>query len=268
MSWRVVVARKDAHLSLRLGRLFIDGKDSSESVPIEDIDTLLVENDRTSLSVKLLVTLAENGVSVLLSDKQQLPACIVTPTARHSRQLESLRVIDALGRPFAKRVWKQIIIRKILNQACVAGHFGLPDTKTKLQRLTRRVKSGDTGNIESVAAAIYFRALWPTGRRVDNTHNAMANYGYAIVRSSLARHLVGFGFSTPFGLKHQSAQNPFNLADDLLEPFRPIIDKVVLENLGQTIAGKGLAPELKNTMILALTQEVSLSGSRSGETCI
>jgi CRISPR-associated protein Cas1 len=134
-------------------------------------------------------------------------------------------------KPKLNRLWKEIISSKVFNQADVLHQFTQDE---HLYTLIKRIHSGDKGNIEAVASAYYFRHLFDRSfsRKIGiDTRNIALNYGYSIIRSSIIRHIIGYGLNPSFGIWHSSELNAFNLADDLLEPFRPIVDRYVKENI-------------------------------------
>jgi len=266
MAWRVVTVQSEAYLSLAQGQLKISIADRCQSLPIEDIDTLILDNLHSALSAALLCELAQSGVSVLFTNKKHLPCSLLIPTAKHSRQLSSLRLFDSLSKPQRKRLWQEIIKRKLLNQSHTARIHDQAALAQYLESAAKNVTPGDTKNIEAIAAAAYFKALWPSSRRVECWHNSMANLGYAIIRSSLARYLVAFGFTPSIGLHHCSDTNPFNLADDFLEPFRPLVDNAVLKRAAErSTSSSDLSSDDRRYLIQLLGREVGLTGDRQGE---
>lgn len=263
MGWRVLTVASDRYLSLKNNSLIVSGGSEEIAVPLEDVDTLLVENSRTTLSTRLIAALGEHQVSTVFSDNKRLPSTILLPALRHSRQLECSKAFGKLSTPVKKRLWQRVVQQKVLNQAQVAEQFGLAALASRLTNYSQQVSSGDKGNIEASAAGEYFRHIWQGTRRELSWENAAANYGYAILRSSLARYLVAFGFQPALGVHHCSEQNPFNLADDLLEPFRPFVDAIVIRcREGRT---DKLSAIDKQAIVQGLSTEVALTGTRLGE---
>ena len=140
-----------------------------------------------------------------------------------------------MGKPLQKQLWQQIVIRKIQNQAQCLRLMGKPEWET-LQQMVGKVLSNDSDNREAVATALYFPALFGDGffRGADDLWNVALNYGYTILRGGIARNLVVHGLEPCIGLHHRSVLNNFNLADDLIEPFRPIVDLYMAQNFSAT----------------------------------
>lgn len=229
MAWRVVAITNPAQLSSRTNQLVVK-QDEEVTIPVEDIDTLLIDSYGVTLSARLLAFLSENNTTVVLCDEKHLPVSTIVPYSPHSRQAKVSAVQLAMSLPFKKRLWQMIVEQKIRNQAEVLKKFNLKDAA--LRSLADDVKSGDSTNRESVAARLYFSALLDDAtRRKPLWHNAALNYAYALVRSSIARHIAARGFVASQGLFHRSELNSFNLADDLIEPFRAVIDFYVLQKV-------------------------------------
>jgi len=211
--------------------LIID-TDKEYSVPIEDISCLIIEELRCTITAFTLSKLSETGTTVLICDKKHLPTGVLMPLNRHSRQKKVIRNQLEQSKPFIKRLWQQIVKSKILNQGkCL--NLSNKDGIEKMTAYSDLVKSGDIDNVEAKAARYYFKKLFGKNfsRGQDNCINAALNYGYAILRGCIARQLASYGFETTFGINHFNEQNNFNLADDLIEPFRSIIDLYVSNSI-------------------------------------
>lgn len=195
------------------------------------MDALLLESRQVRLSAAALSLLAEQGCTVFLCDEKHMPSCVLTPFMGHSRQLGVLRQQLALTEPRKKRLWQQLVVRKIGNQSRCLSYAGREEEAAVLARMADGVGSGDSGNLEATAAAYYFPRLFGTGftRSGEDGRNAALNYGYAILRGCVARTLTVYGLLPCMGLHHRSELNPFNLADDFIEPFRPLVDSYVAE---------------------------------------
>lgn len=230
MAWRNIYISKNARLSLHQESLVIKIEDEYR-IPIEDIATVMIESNMVSLTSALLSKFAEYNVLVYFCDRYHLPNGILLPINQHSRSLKAIETQLNVSKPLKKRLWQSIIIRKILNQAIVLELAG--KNSDKLVYYSNLVKSGDSDNVESVAANYYFKALFGPdfNRREDNTLNYALNYGYSIIRSAIARGISIYGFLPAFGIHHHSELNQFNLADDLFEPYRQIVDLWVYMNV-------------------------------------
>lgn len=199
--------------------------------PIEDIDTLMIANRESSITVSCLDALTANGSSVLICGANYMPEGILLPFGAYSRRLRMIRYQMGQAKPAMKQLWKRIVQRKIENQGrCLY----LAGKKDNVSVLAGNVQSGDKGNVEAAAAARYFKTLFGENfvRHEMNIINSMLDYGYAVLRSSIARYLAGYGFEPCLGIHHHSETNAFNLADDLIEPFRPVVDLYVSRHTG------------------------------------
>lgn len=227
MSWRTVVVSNPARLKIEDDQLVIMQEDSV-SLSLEDISTLMIDSPQVTLSSALLDRLAQHDILLLVCDKHHLPSMAGLPFEGHSRLLAVQRLQLGMSEPFRKRCWQRIARRKIENQARCLELLGRPQA-AKVRALADRVRSGDPDNIESVAAREHFDAAFGPGfeRRREDPINSALNYGYAILRASVARALTMHGFLPAHGVHHHSELNRFNLADDFLEPLRPLVDLYV-----------------------------------------
>ncbi|MDN5278712.1 MAG: CRISP-associated protein Cas1 [Clostridiales bacterium] len=218
-------------------------------MPLEDISSIIIENLQTSISGKLLSDLAESGISLFTCNDKHTPNGVLAPFMCHSRQLAVARLQLEISEPFKKRLWKSLVVGKILNQARCLDLAEKEGAKT-LRSVSESVLSGDSDNREAYAAKLYFEFLFGNQfkRGDEDCINAYLNYGYAIYRGIIARHLSSHGLIPCFGIFHRSTQNPFNLADDLIEPFRPIIDLYVATKM----SGSELTPDKKRELVSTL----------------
>lgn len=258
MGWRSVVISQPAYLSLCRGQFHIKLADDSEaSVPLEDLSAIILDNPRITISQPMLCELAEAGIVVVTVDGQHLPNGIFLPYQSYHRTLKRLCAQLSLPRPTIKRWHQQIIQQKIRNQAVTLEVTGQEKPVQALLRLAGNVKSGDPDNFEGQAAAIYFRYLLPhpLKRRVPNFFNGALNYGYAVVRACIARSIVASGLHPALGLFHDNEQNAFNLADDLIEPYRPLLDLWVLQHYLDE-EERELTPQDKGKLVSFLHQDI------------
>ena len=229
MAWRVVAIENPARLSLRDNQLVI-AQETEATLPIEDIDSLILDGYSITTTANLLTALATKGTTTIICDKKHLPASVLLPYSQHSRQAKVSRQQLAMSQPLKKQLWQRVVEQKIVNQADVLRMVGLDDTS--IRKHASDVKSGDTSNRESIAARIYFDQLLDDAtRRKPIWHNAALNYGYAIVRSHIARHIAARGLVASQGIFHHNELNSFNLADDLIEPYRAAVDLYILEKV-------------------------------------
>lgn len=214
---------------------------------MEDITSIMVESQMVTFSASAAQQLADHGVTVYFCDEKHLPAAILLSMNRHSRQLRALKAQLSMTKPLQKRIWQSIVASKIANQSRCLELLSRPKSGD-LRDLSRSVRSGDPNNCEATAAAIYFPALFGADftRSEDCIQNAALNYGYAILRGAVARNIATRGLEPCLGICHHSELNQFNLADDLMEPYRPLVDLYVASQLDPTI--KTLTPTLKHQL--------------------
>lgn len=232
MTYRHLVIRKPAKLVTRNEQLVIK-QNEEVTIPLEDICSVTLEDPAITLTHALLSKCTEYHVEIIVCDRKRMPSGILQPFHRHSRQQSVLEMQLGLHKPFKKRIWRKIVIRKIENQARCLELLHLGDEAEKLYSISRSVESGDRTNREAYAAKLYFELLFGLGfqRRTDNIFNISLNYGYSIMRSLIARSLVRYGFTPSLGVFHDSKTNAFNLADDFIEVLRPFVDVVVRYNV-------------------------------------
>lgn len=232
MAYRNIFVANTSKLYARNEQLTVDNGEIF-SFPIEDIRCVLLEDCRSTLSAALISKFAKAGVTLIICDEKHMPAAALNPVYGYSRRLRQIDLQVAATMPFKKRMWQKIVSRKIANQAAcleICGKAG-PDV---LLNLAKTVNSGDSANAEGRAAAIYFKALFGDEFRRGNEDNinAALDYGYAILRAYIARTVCLYGFEPSLGIHHCSDLNNFNLADDIIEPFRPVVDLAVISMTG------------------------------------
>ena len=262
MPFRNLIIQNEASLSLKNKQLRVRTERADATVPIEDIDTILVENRQTILSTALIGALAQRGVALFICDEYHMPCAVLEPFAQHSRGLEIAQNQLNLSQPAKKQMWKQIVVAKINNQAKCLTLCGMDSSVKELSSIAKHVRSGDEGNAEGHAAAKYFPALFGPGftrRDGGDARNAWLNYGYAIVRGCVARSLAVYGFLPMFGLQHHSALNQFNLADDFIEPYRQIVDLYTATN---ATAEDDLTSKIKPQLVNLMSYDILLDGKK------
>lgn len=259
MGYRRLMIESPVSLSVRNAQLVVQTAEKTASFPLEDIDAVLIENPQVRWTVSTVSALAENGCAVYLCDAKHMPNCVLLPYMQHSRQLGQLKKQTNASLPRKKRLWQAIVSQKIRNQSACLALYGLHSESDHLKHLAETVQSGDAGNAEGHAAAFYFSSLFGSGfvRTQDSDgRNAALNYGYAILRGAIARTLAVYGLIPCLGIHHKSELNRFNLADDLIEPFRPLVDAYVAGiEIGET-----LEPECKRGLFDLLSYEMIFSG--------
>lgn len=224
MVWRSVVISQPAKLKREHFALVVEQAQSAR-VPFEDIAVIVLNHREITLTHPVLSACAEYGIGLYSTGDNHQPNGVFLPFLQHSRATRMQRLQLALDKPTAKRAWATIVQSKIRNQAECMRLCGASDPE-RLDSYARRVRSGDSGNLEAQASAYYFPQLF--GRSFHRSQavwvNAALDYGYAVMRGACARALVAHGMLPSMGLFHSSEQNSFNLADDLIEPYRSVVD--------------------------------------------
>lgn len=229
-----MIISNSADLTVKNSNLLINNKEECQ-IPIEDISVLVLEAVAVKLTNRLLTKLSQNNVATIICNEKHLPESIMLPINTHHRSYKVLKQQLQQSASFNKRVWQGIIKSKIRNQAKVL-ELSESNGKDLLLSLAETVESGDRGNKEAIAAKAYFKKLFGDNfiRGEEDIINAALNYGYTIMRSAVARTLVAYGFNSAFGVHHCNELNSFNLADDFIEPFRPIVDLWAFNNIDQS----------------------------------
>jgi len=229
--WRIVdIAENDRSLSLSHGNLVVSGGTLTLGrIPLADIHSVLVHGHGAAFSANLLNGLADHGIPLILCGQNHLPKACCLPVVGHFEQAERMAAQIEASLPTRKRVWKVLVSAKILAQAAALERTGAQEV-ARLRTLARSVKAGDPNNTEAQAARLYWPAMMGPGfRRAPEGGglNRPLNYGYAVLRGAAARAVVAVGLNPSLGVFHAGKRDPFQLADDLMEPFRPLVDDVV-----------------------------------------
>jgi CRISPR-associated protein Cas1 len=232
----IEISRDAVYVSVKHDQLVLrpPGADPSQatSIPCEDIGVLVVDHPGTTLTLGALRALMRSGAAVVICGSNHIPAGLLLPVSNHSKVVTRINEQIAAGKPLKKRLWKQLVVAKLRAQA---GNLKEGTAaRRKLITLGRDVKSGDPSNIEAQAAKVYWRTWLGSSGEVSTERfrrnpdgpppNNLLNYGYAVFRAAIGRALVSGGLQPALGIHHSNRANPFCLADDLLEPLRPIVD--------------------------------------------
>lgn len=281
----IEISQQPVHLTVRNRQLLILRKDDPPrrsaaepeallaAVPCEDIGLLLVENQAATYTHAALIELLAHDAAVVVCGRDHLPVGLLLPLAQHSQVVWRINDQLAIRRPLRKQLWRQLVQAKIRAQA--ANLLPGSTTRTRLLALARQVRSGDPTNVEAQAA----RAYWPAWRDSFHTHdrsslpgefhrdpdgpppNNLLNYGYAVVRAAVARAIVAAGLLPAIGIHHHQRSNAFCLADDLVEPLRPLVDDAVRDLV--TRGHSELTPPAKRALLELLTAQVR-TGEQTG----
>lgn len=256
MGWRSLMISRPAKLRREHFSLAIE-QEQTAYVPFEDIAIIVLNHQEINLTHPVLSACAEYGIGLYATGHNHQPSGVFLPFLSHSRTTRLMRRQLEIAKPLAKQAWANIVRRKIENQAHCLHLTGRKGVE-RLESYARRVRSGDGDNLEGQAAAFYFPQLFGQGfnRGEERWVNAALDYGYAVLRGAIARGLVAHGMHPPIGLFHASEQNAFNLADDLIEAFRPLIDLHVFKHPAST---KGdLTPQDKAALVSLLNVDVAM----------
>jgi len=234
MAWRGLHLSKESYLSLADGQIVIRQDGDNVRLPIEDVAWVVLDTPQASMTSSLVAACMDLGVAIIFTDATHMPSGVTLPFHRHHRQGGVARAQAEMGTPRKKRLWQMIVKAKITNQARALEVLGR-DGSQALREMASFVNSGDTGNVEARAARDYWAKFFDDFRRDDDNdkRNKLLNYGYAVVRSGIARSLVASGLLPALGIHHASTTNAFNLADDLVEPFRPFVDVLAWRTVGE-----------------------------------
>ena len=236
-------------------------------VPIEDIGVVILDHKQISITQGALGALLGNNVAVITCDNSRMPSGLMLPLSANTTQSERFRHQIEASQPLKKQLWQQTIQAKIWNQAAVL-HSQRGLDCGNMDAWAKQVKSGDSDNLEGRAAAYYWQNLFGNikGFRRDREGmppNNLLNYGYAILRAVVARSLVGSGLLPTLGIHHHNRYNAYCLADDIMEPYRPYVDKLVAEIVDSGVDISELNKELKSKLLSIPVLDVVIGGRRS-----
>lgn len=236
-----------AYLSLKLKQMVVklpqkgdeerDENELTRTVPIEDIGVVILDHKQITVTQALISALLDNNCALITCDSRQLPVGLMLPLAGNTVQNERFRLQLDASLPLKKQLWQQTIEAKIKNQAAMLK-YTTGEIHNNMLKWSESVKSGDTGNMEARAAVYYWKTVFPDNPYFVRDHegegtNALLNYGYAILRAIVARALVASGLLPTLGIHHHNRYNAYCLADDIMEPYRPYVDKIVVDILSE-----------------------------------
>ncbi|MDR0763300.1 MAG: type II CRISPR-associated endonuclease Cas1 [Bacteroidales bacterium] len=278
---RTLYFENPAYLSLRLNQMVIKmpavekndmlpdtfKKEAERTIPIEDIGVVILDNGQITITHGLLEALLENNCAIITCNSNRMPAGLMLPLESNTVQSERFTAQIEASLPLRKQLWQQTIQQKILNQATVLS--SVRDVETgNMRAWAERVKSGDSENMEARAAAYYWKNMFPsiegfTRERDGVPPNNLLNYGYAILRAVIARALAGSGLLPAFGIHHHNRYNAYCLADDIMEPYRPYVDKIVCEVVAHSINIAELTKDLKQQLLQIPVVDVVIGERKS-----
>lgn len=240
-------------------------------IPIEDVGIVLLDSHGITLTQELIVALSSQNAVVIFCDSKHLPCASVMPFTGNALHAKTLILQAECSVPKKKHLWKQVVCAKIAAQAkilrlnTVKNHSMYASIRT-LEGMVLLVKSGDITNQEARAAAHYFPLLFGEDflrDRDDAGVNAALNYGYAVLRAMVARAIVGSGLHPALGIFHHGPMNPYNLADDLMEPLRPLVDELVFQTPPELLEAFPLSSQVRADLLQITVCTVKIAGKPS-----
>ena len=243
-------------------------KSMERTIPIEDIGVVLLDHKRITITSGAMEALLENNVAVISCDSRSMPVGLMLPLCGNTTQNERFRAQLDASVPLRKQLWQQTIRQKILNQASVLKTY--TNAETNCMRVwASEVKSGDSENLEARAAAYYWKNLFCElvphfiRGRDEAPPNNLLNYAYAVLRATVARSLVASGLLPTLGIHHHNRYNAYCLADDIMEPYRPYVDELVLQIVQNHSDISEITKEMKLDLLTVPTLDVVVDGKRS-----
>lgn len=242
-------------------------KEAERTIPIEDIGVVILDNRRITITSGAMEALLENNCAVITCNQKSMPIGLLLPLSGNTIQNERFRTQLDASLPLRKQLWQQTIKQKILNQEYVLRTN--TDKETNCMRIwANDVRSGDSDNLEARAAAYYWKNLFENypnfaRDREGEAPNNLLNYGYAILRAVIARALVGSGLLPTLGIHHHNRYNAYCLADDIMEPYRPYVDQLVLDIIHNSIEISEITREIKIQLLSIPTLDVIMNSKRS-----
>ena len=259
MGWRSVIITQHAKLTYSMQMMIVQTRDGINQIPIEDINLLLVSTTQAVITSALISKLAQNQTKVIFVDEKGNPIVETAVYYPGTRNMAKLTQQFNWDEHLKEVLWTKIVSQKIKNQIAVLANYHL--NKDEVQSELDQLEINDESNREAIAARKYFMLLFDKNfvRRDTSAINAALDYGYAILLSSFNREIAMNGYLTYFGIHHCSQENPFNLASDLMEPFRPFVDYWVKAH--EKI--KELTPDIKYGLVELLSLEIKFNGKNT-----
>lgn len=258
-----ILLENKASLTTKNLQLIIKSEIRESSIPIEDIGYLVIDHSEIYISIPAINLLIENNTAVIFCNANHLPNGMLLNLNSHHIQQEIFKNQINASTPLKKQLWQQTIMEKITNQGILLEK--LTKQKNNFVFLASKVLSGDTSNMEGVAANFYWKSFFEHNfkrERFGDYPNNFLNYGYAILRAATAKALSGSGLLNTLGIHHKSKYNAFALADDIMEPFRPIVDEKIAEIM-QNYSEQELNTQIKAELLQILTRTVYFKEEKS-----
>ncbi len=257
-----------AYLKTKNEQLVFESHEDGElkTLPIEDIGVLIMDHQQITITQALIAKLLENNVALITCDSKHHPTGLMLNLHGHTLQSKKFAAQVEATVPLKKQLWQQTVSAKIDNQACMLESIQVG--AKNLRNWAQEVKSGDADNHEAVAAAYYWKnifAIFPNFKRdrEGEPPNNLLNYGYAILRAVVARNLVASGLLPTLGIFHKNQYNAYCLADDIMEPYRPFVDKVVWTIVRMNGNYLELTPDMKKQLLGIPAMDVIINEEKS-----
>lgn len=259
MAFRTLEISRPAEIHLRQGQIEITNEDGIFMIPVEDIHTIICSGPGIRMSTMAQAQIAEAGVSIMVINEKYHPSCVVMPIESNVRQSLVLRNQIAMTEEAKNSIWLELIMRKIENQARVLTLLGREGAEQVIQ-YSIGMTPETVDYCEANAAREYFHHLHPgLNRRNEDPVNSCLNYGYAVLRNAIIRSAVLAGLQASLGIHQNNYLNSFNLADDLIEPWRPFVDLIAADDPGTSIA---LSRSKRREIAMVLHQACLLDGRK------
>jgi CRISP-associated protein Cas1 len=257
-----------AYLKTQNEQLVFESPETGETkqVPVEDIGIIILDHQQITISQALIAKLLANNSALITCDNSHHPTGMLLNLDGNSLQSAKFTAQVEATQPLKKQLWQQTIAVKIINQAALLEWQRIP--VKNMQNWAKEVKSGDSENHEATAAAYYWKNIFPDflefrRERFGPPPNNLLNYGYAILRAIVARGLVASGLLPTLGIFHRNQYNAYCLADDIMEPYRPFVDRIVIEIVRMNGKFLELSPNMKKQLLAIPTMDVKIKGEKS-----
>jgi len=245
---------------------FSEEEKESITIPIEDIGIIILDHFQITITHALMMALSENNTAIICCNNSHLPYSLLLPMHGHHAFTEKMESQIESSLPLRKNMWQQTVVAKIRNQAFLLNSIG--EDPRRLMRMAEKVKSGDPENMEGQASAYYWDRIFVTTEKfIRNRYGAppnnLLNYGYAVLRSVIARNLLASGLFLALGIHHHNKYNPYCLADDIMEPYRPFVDALILEIIKEYEDIEEITTDIKKRLLSIPATDILIEKVRS-----
>ena len=262
MGWRILYIEEADSLRLYLDNIRVNNGVGEVTIPLTDIHTIVIDNQKVVLTVPLINKCSEYNVNLIFCSLEHMPKSLINPISGNYQTPAVLKKQLSWNDKLKDIIWKKIVVNKIDNQNNLLKYLNKDsDVILKINQFKEEVGYGDLTNREGLAAKVYFRELFGPGfKRFDSDIiNAGLNYGYAVLRSQISKTIIAKGLNPNIGIHHIGFDNLFNLSDDIIEVFRPIIDEYVYKNMRETIV---FSKDDRLGLIRQTSHDVFINGTR------